>query len=160
VFVLTNKTGEAYTENPVGRRGDARPEVLVQLRDEFVADGESFNVLEANMTHPRYGEGAKVRRSPQAVACRKRCAQELGKSHELPLQGKPVKGCTVIEARKRKLGNRTRRKTDVTTRKGRWVSTAKLSKGTRARCSWDVLSSIVLSGRESLLQGEGLDGST
>lgn len=160
MIVLANKTGEAYTENPVGRRGDARPEVLVQLRDEFVADGESFNVLEANMTHPLSGEGVKVRRSPQAVACRNRCAQELGKSHELPLQGKLVKGHVVIEAHKRKLGSRTRRKTDVTTWKLQRVSTAKLSKGTCARCAWDVLSSIVLSGRESLLQGEGLDGST
>ena len=47
-MLLTNKTGEAYTENPVGRRGDARPEVLVQLRDEFIADAEGFNVPEGH----------------------------------------------------------------------------------------------------------------
>ena len=29
-----------------------RPEELVQLRDKLVADGECFNVHEANMKHP------------------------------------------------------------------------------------------------------------
>lgn len=30
----------------------ARPEELVQLRDKLVADGECFNVHEANTKHP------------------------------------------------------------------------------------------------------------
>jgi hypothetical protein len=32
----------------------AHAEVLVQLRDEFVGDGEGFNVPEANMKHPSW----------------------------------------------------------------------------------------------------------
>ena len=48
------------------------PEVLVQLRDEFVADAEGFNVHRRQYEIIRFGEDVKVRRSPQAVACRKR----------------------------------------------------------------------------------------
>lgn len=59
MFELTNKTGEAYTENPVGRRGDARPEVLVQLRDEFVADAEGFNVNRRQHKSIRFRRGCK-----------------------------------------------------------------------------------------------------
>ena len=160
MIVLTNKTGEAYTENPVGRRGARALKCWYSFEMSLLRTPRGLTSTEGNTRASDGGEDAKVRRSPQAVACRNRCAQELGKSHELPLQVKPVKGHAVMEARKRKLGNRTRRKTDVTERNLRRVSTAKLSKETRARCTWDVLSSIVLGGRESLLQGEGLDGST
>ena len=79
------RQAKCYTENPVGRRGDALPEELVQLRDEFVVDAEGFNVNRRPYESLRLGEDAKVRRSPQAVACRNRYAQELGKSHQLPL---------------------------------------------------------------------------
>ena len=43
------------------------------------ADAEGFNVPEGNTEAFIQGENVKVRRSPQAVACRKRYAVELGK---------------------------------------------------------------------------------
>jgi hypothetical protein len=49
-----NNTGEAYTENPVGRKAAVTPEVLVQPRKELIAVGERVNEREANMTHPRW----------------------------------------------------------------------------------------------------------
>ena len=50
----------------------AHPEVLVQLRDELVADAEGVNVHRRQYEIIRKGLDEKVRRSPQAVACRKR----------------------------------------------------------------------------------------
>jgi len=61
----------------------AHPEVLVQLRDEFVADAEGFKVHRRQHKSIRFGEDVKVRRSPQAVACRKRYDQELGRPYRL-----------------------------------------------------------------------------
>ena len=62
----------------------AHPEVLVQLRDELVADAEGFNDHRRQYKIIRNGLDVKVRRSPQAVACRKRCTQELGRPLSLP----------------------------------------------------------------------------
>ena len=59
-----------------------RPEVLVQLRNELVADAEGFNVHRRQHRGTRIGEGVEVRRSHQAVACRKRDVREPGKSQE------------------------------------------------------------------------------
>ena len=74
----------------------AHPEVLVQLRDEFVADAEGFNVHRRQHEIICYGEDGKVRRSPQAVACRKRYVEELGRPHGLLLVGSTAAGYTVI----------------------------------------------------------------
>ncbi len=60
----------------------AHPEVLVQLREELVVDAEGFNVHRRQYRSIREGEDVKVHRSPQAVACRKRCVEELGKPQE------------------------------------------------------------------------------
>jgi len=83
--MLANKTGEAYTGNPVGpargragSRVTAHPEVLVQLRDELAADAEGFDDHRRQYKIIRNGLDGKVRRSPQAVACRKRYVRELG----------------------------------------------------------------------------------
>jgi hypothetical protein len=43
-----NKTGEAYTENSVGQRGDAPPRSDYSLVNDNKADGDSVNLLEAN----------------------------------------------------------------------------------------------------------------
>ena len=59
------------------------PEVLVQLRNELVADAEGFNVHRRQHKSIRFGQDVKVRRSPQAVACRKRYVEELGKPYRL-----------------------------------------------------------------------------
>ncbi len=45
--------------------------------------GEGFNVPEAKIKHPRNGKDVNGLRSHQAVACKKRCTQELGKPHIL-----------------------------------------------------------------------------
>jgi hypothetical protein len=55
------------------------PEVLVQLRNTLVADAEGFNAPEGNMNTSEEARMCKVRRSPQAAACRKRYVEELGK---------------------------------------------------------------------------------
>jgi hypothetical protein len=43
-----NNTGEAYTENLVGQRGEAPPRSDFSLVKGINADGDSVNVLEAN----------------------------------------------------------------------------------------------------------------
>ena len=47
------------------------------------ADADSFNVLEGNMAYTLHRECTDVRRSPQAVACKKRDVRELGKPRRL-----------------------------------------------------------------------------
>jgi len=64
----------------------AHPEVLVQLRDKFVADAEELEIYRRQHRSSRAGEGVEIRRSPQAVACRKRCDVELGKPRMAPSQ--------------------------------------------------------------------------
>jgi hypothetical protein len=85
----------------------AHPEVLVQLRNKLVADAEGFNAHRRLHKSIRVGEDAKVRRSPQAAACRKRDVEELGRPQRL-LRGGSVAGWyTAHEARKGKPGHRT-----------------------------------------------------
>jgi hypothetical protein len=57
----------------------------------------------------REGEGVEVRRSPQAVACRKRYVEELGRPHGLLAVGRSNVRYTAIEARKGKPGHRAKR---------------------------------------------------
>jgi len=81
--------------------------VLVQLRNRLVADAEGFNAHRRLHKSIRLGEDAKVRRSPQAVACRKRDVEELGRPQKL-LRVESVGGWyTAIEAREGKPGNGT-----------------------------------------------------
>ncbi len=65
----------------------AHPEVLVQLRDELAADAEGFNDRRRQYKIIRKCLDVKVRRSPQAVACRKRYAVELGRPQKLRIVG-------------------------------------------------------------------------
>jgi hypothetical protein len=44
-----------------------------------IADAEGFNVRRRQHRSIRFGEDVEVRRSHQAVACRKRYVRELGK---------------------------------------------------------------------------------
>ena len=85
----------------------AHPEVLVQLRDELVADAEGFNVHRRQHKNIRFGEDGKVRRSHQAVACRKRYAEKLGRPYRLLPREKMEAGYAAIEAQKGKPGYRT-----------------------------------------------------
>jgi hypothetical protein len=68
---------------------------------------------EGNTRNTRNGEGMKVRRSPQAVACRKRSVRELGKPQGTPDVGTTRKGYTAIEAQMGKPGNRVRRESNA-----------------------------------------------
>ena len=79
--------------------------MLVQLRDEFVADAEGFNEHRRQHEIIRFGEDVKVRRNPQAVACRKRYAQELGRPQELLKVGAASVGYTATETQKGKPGH-------------------------------------------------------
>jgi hypothetical protein len=56
----------------------------------------------------RLGEGVEVRRSPQAVACRKRYVEELGRPLGLLAVGRSEVGYTAIKARKGKPGHRVK----------------------------------------------------
>ena len=56
--------------------------MLVQLRNKLVADAEGFNVHRRQHRSIQFGEDVEVRRSPQAVACRKRYVGEPGKPQE------------------------------------------------------------------------------
>ena len=85
----------------------AHPEVLVQLRNKLVADAEGFNAHRRLHESIRVGEDVKVRRSPQAAACRKRYAEELGRPHRLLGGGSVAGWYTALEARKGKPGDGT-----------------------------------------------------
>jgi len=88
---------------------NAHPEVLVQLRNLLVADAEGFNEHRRQHRNVRNGKDVEVRRSPQAVACRKRYVGELGKPQRLPTGEEMGVGHTATKARKGKPGNRTMR---------------------------------------------------
>jgi hypothetical protein len=81
--------------------------VLVQLRNKLVADAEGLNAHRRLHESIRLGEDVKVRRSPQAAACRKRDAEELGRPHRLLRGGNVAGWYTALEAQKGKPGNRT-----------------------------------------------------
>jgi hypothetical protein len=85
----------------------AHPEVLVQLRSKRVADAEGVNAHRRLHQSIRGGEEAKVRRSPQVVACRKRDAEALGRPQSLLRGGSVAAWSTAHEARKGKPGHWT-----------------------------------------------------
>ena len=130
------------------------PEVLVQLRDELVADAEGFNAHRRQHESTWKGEGAKVRRSPQAVACRKRNAVELRKPQSAPDVWTARLWHTAIEVQMGKPGNETRLEPNALPEKH---EPGRRETATRP---WGVLSGIVLGAWESHAQGEGPDGST
>jgi hypothetical protein len=82
----------------------AHPEVLVQLRDALVADAEGFNVHRRQHENLRSGWEGKVRRSPQAMACRKRYVEALGRSQRLLPEESPNRGYTGSKAQQGKPG--------------------------------------------------------
>ena len=123
----------------------AHPEVLVQLRDEIVADAEGFNDHRRQHKIIRFGEDVKVRRSLQAVACRKRYVEELGRPHRLLPVGSAGIGYTAIEARRGNLDtglcwnlrvgmeNRTGRRSSTVEGKGRRMPMGSLIKHSTLR---------------------------
>ena len=71
-----------------------------------IADAEGFNAHRRQYKITRIGKGGKVRRSPQAVACRKRDVEELG-SPQTFLGAGGIKGWyTAMWAQKGKPGHR------------------------------------------------------
>jgi hypothetical protein len=107
-----------------------------------------------------FGEGVEVRRSPQAVACRKRCVREPRRPHRLRAGGKPDIRYTAIEARKGKPGHGVKPEPRWTEGTSEQAGGEVLSKGTPAGCRRGVLSGIVRGAWESHVHGEGPDGST
>ncbi len=73
--------GEAYTENCAGRREFAAPESWYSFEMQ-IEIGEGFNVHRSQHRSIRNGKDVKGLRSHQAVACTKRCIQELGRPIE------------------------------------------------------------------------------
>jgi hypothetical protein len=57
----------------------------------------------------RMGEGVEVCRSPQAMACRKRYVEELGRPHALLTVGRTRVGYIDTKAQKGKPGHRVKR---------------------------------------------------
>jgi len=76
-----NKVGEAYTENCAGRREFAAPESWYSF-EMLIEIDEGFNVHRSQHRSIRNGKDVKDLRSHQAVACTKRCTQELGSPTE------------------------------------------------------------------------------
>ena len=72
-----NKKGEAYTENCAGRRAFVAPESWYSFEMPIEID-EGFNVHRSQHRSIRNGKDVKDLRRQQAVACTKRCIQELG----------------------------------------------------------------------------------
>ncbi len=73
--------GEAYTENCAGRRAFAAPESWYSFEMSIGID-EGFNVHRSQYRSIRKGKDVEGPRSHQAVACTKRCNQELGRPIE------------------------------------------------------------------------------
>jgi hypothetical protein len=80
-FRKVNKVGEAYTENCAGHRGVAAPESWYSFEKQLEVD-EGFNVHRSQHRSIRHGKDVEGLRSHQAVACAKRCIQELGRPIE------------------------------------------------------------------------------
>ncbi len=75
----------------------------------LVADAEGFNAHRRPYKNIRLGQAVKVRRSPQAVACRKRDVEARGKPQQLLGEDTTAVWYTAPEARKGKPGHRTMR---------------------------------------------------
>jgi len=80
-FLKVNKVGEAYTENCAGRREFAAPESWYSFEMQVGVD-EGLNAHRSQYRSIRNGEDVEDLRSHQAVACTKRCIQELGRPIE------------------------------------------------------------------------------
>jgi hypothetical protein len=89
--------GEAYTENCAGRREFAAPESWYSFEMQVEVD-EGFNVHRSQNRSIRNGEDVKGLRSHQAVACTKRCIQELGRPIEA-LRGNERRKIAMLETR-------------------------------------------------------------
>jgi hypothetical protein len=141
----------------VTRHGAAMPGPRLQCWDSFemarVADAEGFHARRRQHKTTRMGKGGKVRRSPQAVACRKRDVEARGRPQQL-LPVEHVGGwSTAPEARKGKPGHGTM--LEPAHHGGPWGEGGGevLATGTPAICGWGVVSSGVLGGGESPRQG-------
>ena len=76
--IKANKVSEAYTENCAGRREFVVPESWYSFEMK-IEIAEGFNVHRRQNSSIRNGKDVKGLRSQQAVACTKRCIQELGR---------------------------------------------------------------------------------
>ena len=131
-----------------------RPEVLVQLRNELVADVDSFNVLEDNTKHPEWlGCGGPSESTGRGM--QEEIRQRTREAPEVPGRGWVLKPLELETRKGRDPGNRTGLGWRDLTGKGPGRLTWKL-----AAYEWGVLSGIVLGAWESHAHVEGPDGST
>ena len=124
------------------------------------ANVEGFNARRRQHRSIRLGEDVEVRRSPQAVACRKRYAVELGKPQRVPVVGTAREWYTVIEAMNGETLKQTRPEPALLWENHEPGGSGNTFTGLNSLCSWGVLSGIVLGGWESQPHGEVSDGST
>jgi hypothetical protein len=141
-------------------QGEPRPLKCWDSFDMAIADAEGFHAHRRQYKTIREGEDGKVRRSPQAVAGRKRGVEARGRPQTLlPMSSNGV-WSTAPEARQGKPGHGTM--LEPARRWGPWWEAGGevLATGTPAGCAWGVVSSLGRGGGESPRQGAGLDGST
>ena len=135
----TNKTGEAYTENRAGRRGNRVPRKMILLRNKIVSVGEGYNARRNQYKSIRYeragSRGDSSRRGCEGLA-------------EFTLN------CGMYE----EMYSRTWEAPDIVSYSN--TRTWAEYPDRESSCSGvaDVL--VVLRGRESLLHGEGGHGRT
>jgi hypothetical protein len=153
-----NKMGEASTEYPVGRRGDRAPCSAGTASTRLLRMPRVCTLPKAPRTL-RQGEEGEIRRSPQAVACRKRGVAALGKPQTFLPWKTSVYGIQLLRHRR---GNPD---TEQCWSLRTAVAHAQaggggLSQGKPTAGGGGVLSRRGLGGGESPRQGEGRDGST
>jgi len=103
-----NKMDEASTEHPVGRRGSRVP-CSAGTAAKRLCGRRGFERARRPHAPIRHGQEGQVRRRPQAVACRKRDVEELGRPQPfLPWKNDRV-WSTAPEAQQGKPGHGTMR---------------------------------------------------
>ena len=139
--------------------GAASPDVLGQLR-HGECGRRGFERARRPHALIRIGEAGRVRRSPQAVAGRKRGVEARGRPQTfLPVANDGVWE-TALEARQGKPGDGTMLEPERRWETGGRQVEAVRSQGKPTVGGWGVVSSRVLGGGERPPHGEGLDGST
>ena len=100
--------GEASTAYPGGRRGSRGPCSAGTASTGRLLRTPRVFTHTAGHTRPAVmGEDGKVRRSPQAMACRKRDVEERGRPPQLLHGGSDGRGSTALEAQQGKPGDGT-----------------------------------------------------
>ena len=154
------KWAKRRTAYPGGRRGSRGPCSAGTASTGRLLRTPRVFTHTAGHTRPAVmGEDGKGRRSPQAMACRKRDVEERGRPPQLLHGGSDGRGSTALEGTAGETRRRHPAGTDVSRRTRGEEGGEGLATGTPTVCGWGVVSSVVLGGGESPPHGAGLDGS-